>query len=114
MKSLHVKAAKYAEGAALWGASKAAVIKAYIAGAVEAITSQWHDASDPPKNERFVIVKCGICVDNVSPDHRDDMYYSVGLYRDGRWVIMDDYYSDAPVLRWMEIPKFSDELTEDK
>ncbi len=107
MKTLKEKAIDYAEANVSYGMSKEMAIRAYIAGATEALAGQWHDAKTdpPPFGERI------IC---ASLDVRNEIKYlrigeRVGEdnYRD--W---EDEYSYIGCDIWMyapEPPKPSDQ-----
>lgn len=98
------KAIEYAYNNATLGLSPEMAIRAYIAGATEALQSQWHETSNPPKHNHAVIVKCEINPDDFTEGYSDDASYTVAIYKDGLWNVVDEYYYDVPILLWMEIP----------
>lgn len=100
------KATRYATMQNTLSGYDPAIRKAYIEGAYEALQSQWHDASDPPKHDHRVFVKCEADTSDIIEEYADEWCYTTASYTDGVWVFSDEFYYDVPVIAWMEIPKY--------
>lgn len=106
MKDIEDKAIEYAYNNTALDLSPEMAIRAYIAGATEALQSQWHDASEPPKHDHRVFVKCEADTSDILEEYADEWCYTTASYIDGVWVFSDEYYYDVPVIAWMEISKY--------
>lgn len=72
--------------------------QALLAGAAYALGNQWRDAEkEKPTHNHLVLVDVG----TVQPDFR----FTAAYYRDGIWIIPDEFYYDSKVLAWLEIPE---------
>lgn len=81
--------------------------EAYLAGATEALASQWRSVEEElPEDDRLVLA------------HFSDVYpklsYATAYYRDGAWQIPDDWYYDCKIDFWKPImpPSLPDTNTE--
>ena len=117
MKTIEEKAIEYADRpttAKTWGMHKRALIDAYLAGATEALTSQWRNVEDElPPNADNVLVHIDFSdakrnMDNFGAEAWESaMSHTVAYYRDECWNFLDEYYCDCNVDRWMPIPKLT-------
>lgn len=95
------KARAYAENlpvaAATWGMRKSVIADAYLAGATEALASQWKDPNvELPEDDRQVLVETD-CKDK-------ELRHAISYFLAGAWHFLDDWYYDCRVLKWMSIP----------
>ncbi len=95
------KAKAYAEKlpvtAATWGMRKSVIADAYLAGATEALASQWKDPNvELPEDDRQVLVETD-CKDK-------ELRHAISYFLAGAWHFPDDWYYDCRVLKWMYIP----------
>lgn len=95
------KARAYAENlplaAVTWGMRKSVIADAYLAGATEALASQWKDPKvEPPEDDRQVLVETD-CGDK-------ELRHAISYFLAGAWHFPDDWYYDCRVLKWMYIP----------
>lgn len=112
LKSLNEKAKNCAEAAfarvlkAPWPEAKKMFEEVYISGAVDALASQWHEATNPPNHSNPVFVECDVTI--------PELRHTVAYYKRGCWCLMDDYYCDVSVQKWMEIPQSTPMRKRDK
>lgn len=70
---------------------------AYLAGATEALASQWKDPKvELPGDDRQVLVETD-CEDK-------ELRHAISYFLAGAWHFPDDWYYDCRVLKWMYIP----------
>ncbi len=91
----------YGEAATLGGTSetqtKITQTNAYLAGATEALSSQWKDPKvELPEDDRQVLVETD-CEDK-------ELRHAISYFLAGAWHFPDDWYYDCRVLKWMYIP----------
>lgn len=83
--------------AATWGMRKSVIADAYLAGATEALASQWKDPKvELPEDDRQVLVETD-CEDK-------ELRHAISYFLAGAWHFLDDWYYDCRVLKWMYIP----------
>lgn len=71
--------------------------QAYLAGAAEALASQWKDPEvELPEDDRQVLVETD-CEDK-------ELRHAISYFLAGAWHFPDDWYYDCRVLKWMYIP----------
>ena len=71
--------------------------QAYLAGAAEALASQWKDPKvELPEDDRQVLVETD-CEDK-------ELRHTISYFLAGAWHFPDDWYYDCRVLKWMSIP----------
>lgn len=69
----------------------------YLAGATEALASQWKDPKvELPEDDRQVLVETD-CEDK-------ELRHAISYFLAGAWHFPDDWYYDCRVLKWMYIP----------
>lgn len=73
------------------------VQQAYLAGATEALASQWKDPEvELPEDDRQVLIETD-CEDK-------ELRHAISYFLAGAWHFPDDWYYDCRVLKWMYIP----------
>lgn len=114
MKTLEEKAIDYAEANVSYGMSKESAIRAYIAGATEALANQWRSVEDELPEESNKVFDTGISLyltDSfiVYVDYGKDLFYffivSRKKYRDTEWLWWecDQEREIRNVTHWMPI-----------
>ena len=102
------KARAYADNlpvtAATWGMRKSVIADAYLAGATEALASQWKDPKvELPEDDSVVLAK----IAETANEH-EFIRYTVARYTDGCWIFQDEYFEDCMVSHWLRIPALPD------
>lgn len=80
-----------------WNEFRDTYEQAYLAGATEALASQWKDPKvELPEDDRQVLVETD-CEDK-------ELRHAISYFLAGAWHFPDDWYYDCRVLKWMYIP----------
>lgn len=78
--------------------------QAYLAGATEALASQWKDPEvELPEDDSVVLAK----IAETANEH-EFIRYTVARYTDGCWIFQDGYFEDCMVSHWLRIPALPD------